>query len=210
MNVSMIGRITSRHLDDDVFAELWTNAIAEGAPVAAHPHLQECAECRLRFASFSSWLDELRTDAVAGFDEAVPAERLVAQQAQILRRLETTERPARVIAFPKKPVATPPPVGVRRWIAGAAAAAFIVGLGLGQLLNLRDLSSGPSTFPADRMVDARGASPDVVPALVTIGNDEADLADLEAASMPRYEALRAYDTFTPRAADFVTSSRAPR
>jgi hypothetical protein len=210
MNVSMIGRITSQHLDDDVFAELWTNAIAEGAPVAAHPHLQECAECRLRFASFSRWLDELRTDAIADVDEAVPAERLAAQQSQILRRLEAAERPARVIAFPKHPVAAPRPLAVRRWIAGAAAAAFIVGLGLGQLLNLRDLSSGPSTFPADRVVDARGTSPDVVPALVTISNDEEDLADLEAASMPRYEALRAYDTFTPRAADFVTSSRAPR
>jgi hypothetical protein len=54
-----------------------------------------------------------------------------------------------------------------------------------------------------------GQTPGVVPALITF-NDEADLADLEAAATPRYEALRAYDTFTPRAADFVTSSRSPR
>jgi hypothetical protein len=42
--------------------------------------------------------------------------------------------------------------------------------------------------------------PAVLPASL---NDEATLADLEAAATPRYEALRAYDTFTPRAADFI-------
>jgi hypothetical protein len=212
MNVSMIGRITSQHLDDDVFAELWTNAMAEDAPVAAHPHLQECAECRLRFASFSSWLQELRADALAEAAGAIPVERLAAQQAQILRRLETAERPARVIAFPKHPVEATRPASGRRWIAGAAAAAFIAGLGLGQMLNLRELSSAPSTFPADRIADARGASPrvpEVVPARATLTDDEY-LAELEEASTPRYEALRAYDAFTPRAADFVTSSSSPR
>lgn len=211
MNVSIIGRLTSPHLDDDVFAELWTNACAEGAPVASHPHLRECAVCRLRFASFSSWLAELRHDAVLEADEAIPAERLAAQQAQIVRRLEAAERPARVIAFPKHPVATPRPPSVGRWIAVAAAASFVIGIGLGQLLDLRHLSSEPSTFPADRMAESRatGQTPGVVPARITF-NEEADLADLEAAATPRYEALRAYDTFTPRAADFVTSSRSPR
>ena len=33
-------------------------------------------------------------------DEGFPAERLAAQHAQIFRRLEAAERPARVIAFP--------------------------------------------------------------------------------------------------------------
>jgi hypothetical protein len=211
MNVSMIGRFTSQHLDDDVFAELWTNAIAEGASVAVHPHLQECAECRLRFTSFSSWLQELRADGIADAEEALPAERLAAQQAQILRRLEAAERPARVIVFPKHRVEPPRPASVRRWIATAAAAAFIAGLGLGQMLNLRPLSSEPSTFPADRAVEARHVpeAPGAAMALAAF-NDEADLAELEAASIPRYEALRAYDTFTPRAADFITSSRLPR
>ena len=37
------------HLDDAAFAELWTNALADGTTIADQPHLQECAECRLRF-----------------------------------------------------------------------------------------------------------------------------------------------------------------
>lgn len=207
----MIGRMTSQHLDEATFAELWTNATAEGEPVAAHPHLQACAECRLRFASFSRWLQDLRVDALTEAEEAIPAERLAAQQAQILRRLEAAERPARVIAFPKHPVEPRRPVSARRWIAGAAAAGLLAGLGLGQMLDLRPVSSEPSLFSADRMADSRGASDggSIVPALATI-TDEDHLAELEAASIPRYEALRAYDTFTPRAADFVTSSRAPR
>lgn len=213
MNVSIIGRMPSQHLDDDVFAELWTNATAEGAPVAPHPHLRECAECRLRFASFTSWLEELRTDAVAEANGAIRPERLTAQQAQIFRRLEAAERPGRVIAFPKHPVESHRPMSASRWIAGAAAASFIAGIGLGQLLSFRPMSAVPSTFPADRVVQSGGAA--VVPASLSRNslnslNEEADLAELEEASIPRYEALRAYDTFTPRAADFVTSSRSPR
>lgn len=209
MNVTMIGRL-SGHLDDDAFAELWANAMAEGAPVAGHPHLQECAECRLRLAAFSSWLDDLRVGARTDAEGALPADRLAAQQAQILRRLEAAERPARVIAFPKHPVDGPRPVSIRGWIAGAAAAAFIAGLGLGQLLNVRQLSSEPSTFPADRMVDVRDTATEPrTPTLVSITDDDY-LAEFEDASTPRYEALRAYDTYTPRAADFVTSSRIPR
>ena len=208
MNVSIIGRLTSRHLDDVVFAELWTNAIAEGAP-PAHPHLRGCAECRLRFASFSSWLQELRVGAVAEAEAMLPAERLAAQQAQILRRLEAAERPARVIAFPKVAVEPQRPLSGRRWIAGAAAAGLIVGLGLGQWLDLRHLSSPPSNFPADRTAESRlsgaPAAPAAVPALASF-NEEAELEEFEALSTPRYEALRAYETFTPRAADFVTSS----
>ena len=208
MNVTMIGHLSSQHLDDATFAELWTNALAEGAPVASHPHLDACAECRLRSASFASWMQTLRTDALMEAEQTIPAERLVAQQAQIFRRLEAAERPARVIAFPKQPVETVRPFAVRRWIAGAAAAGLIAGVGLGQLLDLRPLKSESATFPADRMAQSR-VGPNgqaIVPASLPF-TDEADLAELEAASTPRYDALRAYESFTPRAADFVTTSR---
>ena len=212
MNVSIIGRLTSQHLDDEVFAELWTNATAEGTPVA-HPHLRACADCRVRFASFSRWLEELRAEALAAADAAIPVERLAAQQAQILRRLEAAERPARVIAFPKVPVEPQRPMSLRRWVAGAAAAGLLVGMGFGQWLDLRHRSFGPSVFPGDRIADARTSAPapapSIIPAVATFSEDE-DLEELEALSTPRYEALRAYETFTPRAADFVTSSRSTR
>lgn len=201
MNVSIIGRMTTEHLDDEMFAELWTNAAAEGQTVA-DPHLKGCAECRLRFASFTSWLEELRIDAIAEAEQAIPAERLAAQRSQILRRIEAGERPARVIAFPKSPVETRATVPLPRWMMGVAAACFIAGLGLGQMLDLgQRFLDGPAGPP--RVAAAPTA---VVPAVATL-DDEGDLEELEAASMPRYETLRAYDSFTPRAADFIQSAR---
>jgi len=194
------------HLDDAAFAELWTNALADGTAPAAHAHLQDCPECRLRFTSFSNWMDELRLDALGEAGEAMSAERLAAQQAQIFRRLEAAERPARVIAFPHPPAGVLRPSPVRRWIAAAAAAGLIIGIGLGQMLDLRILSPGPSTFPADRVVGtaqrASSGVPAAVPALALF-NEEDSLVELEEAATPHYEALRAYDTFTPRAADAI-------
>ena len=199
-------RRTAGHLDDAAFAELWTNALADGTGPAADLHLQACAECRLRFTSFSHWMDGLRVDALAEADEAISIERLAAQQAQIFRRLEAAERPARVIAFPKVAAGAMRPSPVRRWVAAALAAGLIIGVGLGQMLNLPNLSSGPSNFPADRVANEtpRQApnTPAAVPALALF-SEEAALVELEEAATPHYEALRAYDTFTPRAADFI-------
>lgn len=195
------------HLDEAAFAELWTNALADGRETAEHPHLQACAECRLRFASFSRWLEDVRLDAVSEADEQITADRLAAQQAQIFRRLEAAERPARVIAFPRASETASRTSPVRRWIAVAAAASFIAGIALGQVLNVRSWSLAPSAVEVRRSAEppagtpaGRGAA--AVPAVATL-NDEATLAELEDAATPRYEALRAYDTFTPRAADFV-------
>jgi hypothetical protein len=190
------------HLDDAAFAELWTNALADGTQPAEHPHFQQCAECRIRFTSFSHWLEEVRDDAVGEAQEVVTPERLAAQQAQIFRRLEASVRPARVIAFPNAPAPTRP-TPIHRWVAAAAAAGLLMGVGLGQLLDLRP-TPAPTSFPTERVTasmprgnPARGA---VVPASF---NEAASLEELEAAASPDYEALRAYETFTPRAADFI-------
>lgn len=201
--MSILTRLTSQHLDDAALAEIWTNAAADGSR-PTHPHLDACAECRIRFASFTAWLDDIRTDALAEADDAFPPERLAAQQAAVLRRLEAADRPSRVIAFPRAAVAATPPSAMRRWIAAAAAAGLITGLGLGQLMQFGPRPGGPSVFPADRTTAdaARAGTPGIVPAGLTD-----DMFDLEEASTPHYEALRAYDTFTPRAADFLQTSR---
>ena len=198
--MSIIRRMTS-HLDDAAFAELWTNALAESQEPAAHPHLQTCAECRVRYASFSQWMTDIRGDAVAEADEELSAERLAAQQAQIFRRLEAAERPARVIAFPKHSEGTLRRTPAHRWIAAGAAAGLIAGLGLGQILDLRHRTPAAPPIHVERTAEPTPPRPDVVPAMAV--NEEAAFAELEAAATPRYEALRAYDTFTPRAADFV-------
>jgi hypothetical protein len=133
---------------------------------------------------------------------------LAAPQAQIFRRLEAAERPARVIPFPAGPAGGTRPSPVRRGIAAAAAASFVAGVGLGAMLDLRHWSSAPAPFPSEQIAGNtnRGAGPMAVPAVATL-NDETTLLELEEAATPRYEVLRAYDTFTPRAADFVQPPR---
>lgn len=208
--MSILDRLNGRHLDDAALAAIWTRtAAASGAAsgswdATGDAHLAACAECRVRFDAFASWMDEVRSEARLEADEAFPAERLAAQQALIFRRLEASERPARVIAFPKYPVGgAERSAPVWRWITAAAAAGLIVGVGLGQLMDLRRFGGDQRFFPADRAVQQTRA---VVPASASV-SEETLLLELEAAATPQYEALRAYDTLTPRAADFLQSSR---
>ena len=201
--MSILNRLTSRHLDDAALAELWTTADGSRADVS-HPHLERCADCRVRYTAFTSWMDDVRVDAVAEADAAFPAERLAAQQAQIFKRLEAAERPARVIVFPKFPVSATSRPSVGRWVATGVAAGLFVGIGLGSLMDLRHFGE-PREIPVIRQA-AEAAPRNVTPAAATV-NDDTLLQELEAAAAPQYDALRAFDTFTPRAADFVTSSR---
>ncbi len=204
--MSILNRLTSRHLDDAALAELWT--AADGSPDGlTHPHLERCPECRVRLTAFETWMDDIRGDALAEAEGAFPTERLAAQQAQIFKRLEAAERPARVIVFPKFPVnAVTRPSPVTRWVATGVAAGFIIGIGLGNLMDLRHMGATPEPRTAVRQQAADSAGRGVIPASATV-SDEALLQELEAMAAPQYDALRAFDTFTPRAADFVTSSR---
>ncbi|HXT30600.1 MAG TPA: hypothetical protein VN716_15005, partial [Vicinamibacterales bacterium] len=132
--MSLLDRLARGHLTDRQFAELWATSQSTGV---TDPHLDACADCRRRFEAFDRWVngigDELRTEA----DDAFPAERLTVQQAQIARRLETLERPARVLAFPKAARAVISGNShVRRWVTVAAAAGLIAGVGLGQVFQL--------------------------------------------------------------------------
>jgi hypothetical protein len=207
--VSILRRLNG-HLDDAALAELWTNALADGSSPAGHAHLKTCVECRLRFTSFSNWMDDVRSDALGEADEVLTPDRLAAQQAQIFRRLEAAERPARVIAFPKLPMVSLRPSPVRRWIAASAAAGLIAGIGLGQIFDLRDLTRRPSSFPVERIASAAPGgnnSPTVAIPVVALLSEETTLAELEEAATPHYEALQAYDTYTPRAADFINQPR---
>jgi hypothetical protein len=192
-------------VDDAALAAIWTDRSLSGVP-ASHPHLQTCAACRSRFLAFSGWLEDLRSEATAEADEAFPAERLAAQHAQIFRRLEAAERPARVIAFPKfsRPLASPSS-SASRWVAAAAAAGLIVGVGVGQLTDLRSSLTRRAPAAETRLVDARRAAdrPEagIVTASTTVG-DEKLLSDVDATlSRPAVPELRALDEFTPRAGE---------
>ena len=205
--MSILNRLTGRHLDDATLAELWTASAGGSRDVITDSHLQQCAECRVRFSAFASWMDGIRDDAVSEADAAFTSERLAAQQAQIFKRLEAAERPARVIAFPRFSGAQmmTRQSTVHRWILASAAAGLMVGIGLGQLMDLRHPGgAGDSRIsaPASDSV-ARGTTK---PATAPV-SAEALFQELDAAATPQYDALRPFDTFTPRAADFITSSR---
>jgi hypothetical protein len=195
--VSLLERLGRGHLSDQQFARLW----ADGA---RHPHLDACAGCRGRFAAFDAWLqgvgETLRTEA----DEAFPADRLAAQQAQIARRLETLERPARVIAFPKAARAVISGHShVRRWVTVAAAASLIAGFGLGQVVPLRTVlktqqaAAPKKDFNAPKTVII---AKELTPSSTSLNDDEL-LSD--AFVTPKVKNLSALDDMTPHARDYI-------
>jgi hypothetical protein len=208
--VSLLSRsAASRHLSDDQFADLWSAAAASGQPVS-DAHLSGCAQCRARYANFTAWLDRLHDDAVAEADEVFPPERLAVQQAQVMRRLEALERPARVIAFPRfaRPV-TSTQGQVQRWVAAAAAAGLVIGLAAGQFFDIRHALSPISTQPATQT--ARLATPplsraSVVPVSTSSVSDETLFFGGDPTqTTERLSMLQSIDDITPRARDLEQS-----
>jgi len=203
--VSILNRLRlSAHLNDDALVAIWTDGSVIGAQMS-HPHLESCATCRGRFADLSTWLEIARIDARAEADENFSSERLASQHALIFRRLEAAERPARVIAFPRftQPL-TSRTSNASRWIAAAAAAGLIVGVGVGQLMDLRHSLTVPpaavSTGRGDNPAGPLGRDPRVQ--TVNATRDEAFLSALDASlSRAAVPELRALDAFTPRAGD---------
>ena len=203
---------SGRHPDDRAIAELWSarstgsgeESLWQGAlPIDAH--VRACGRCRGRYEALAEWLDDSRAEAIREADEVFTAERLVAQHAQILRRLEALDRPARVIAFPRF---SQPTVSVRRgpqrWIAAAAAAGLIVGLGAGELRNFQRSMrrSPPAGYVSgqNRVPGSHTAPGALQPAVLT--SDDALLYEAEDASTSsRVEALHALDALTPLVRD---------
>ena len=163
------------HLDDDDCADVWSARHADGTAESDRPaerHLRTCGECRERYGAFAAWLETLRTGAHAEADEIFSRDRLVTQQTQILRRLESLEHPARIIAFPRftRPISVQPG-GRRRWIAAAAMVGLITGVGLGQLFEIsrhgrqaepfaQTRPAAPLTEPAPRTAQPASADSD--------------------------------------------------
>jgi hypothetical protein len=204
--VSLLSRRSNRHLDDGAFAEIWSGTATSGAP-ADHPHLNACAQCRAGYAAFTAWLENLKDDAHADADEVFPAERLAAQQAQVMRRIEASERPARVIAFPKfaRPV-TSTQGHAQRWVAAAAAAGLVIGLAAGQFVDIRDvLRGGRRATPVQVSRATTPAQAAQAPAAITPVSGTAVLDETIFFGDPipnaRVNALLPMDDITPRARD---------
>lgn len=198
--MSLLERLGRGHLSDVQLAKYWTELQAKGS---VDPHLAACEACRARYAEFERWVtglgDELRSDA----DEAFTADRLAIQQAQIARRLETLERPARVIAFPKAARAVISGHShVRRWVTVAAAAGLLAGVGLDQVVSLRHaLSERRGTEERVFTSPAATARASQIHPASTSQNDDELLSD--AFARPRVSTLSALDDMTPHVRDIV-------
>ena len=103
---------------------------------SAQTHLERCDRCAARLDELRDIMSTEREDAIAAADAAFPESRLRAQRTSILARLEQARAGSRVLHFPTFP-ATRSWMARRdrpamRWLAGAAAAGLLVGLGAGQ------------------------------------------------------------------------------
>ena len=159
-------------------------------------HLDRCDICAERAIEVGRWLDEMRAIGDADVDAVFPAERLAAQQAQIMRRLEQIDQPARVIAFPKHMRLDATADQGRRvapgWVAVAAAAGVLLGA-VGTQVGSHLLGSRP--VPAALTAQAApaqttGLDPDRVA--------EIDAADQEVMDRAHVNSLDAIETLTPR------------
>lgn len=197
------------HLDDDDCADVWSARVTLGTAESDRPaesHLRSCGECRDRYSAFASWLDSTREDAHAEADEAFTRDRLATQQAQIFRRLESLEHPARIIAFPRfaRPVSVQP-VGRRSWIAAAATVGLITGVGLGQMLDFSGQSARREQFAESRpMAPPAEAAPRPTLQPISSVSDENYLYEPEVTSSQARvpDSLQYLNAITPGARDY--------
>jgi hypothetical protein len=201
--VSLLERLGRGHLDDRQFARLWTTG-------GGHPHLEGCATCRARFEEFDRWVMGLGSDIRADADRTMTSERLSAQQAQIARRLEALEKPARVLAFPKAARAVISGNShARRWVTVAAAAGLIAGIGLGQMVDLhRGVETASRPAIASHIVATDTTARRDVGRSATASVADVDmLLNPDSWTQPHVNALGALEDLTPHARELTDRPR---
>jgi hypothetical protein len=192
--------VSDDHLIDVCLAIDDLDPASRSGWTADRPEWTSCAQCRSRHAALADMLTDVRTAATLEADAAFPADRLARQRSRIMQRLETEGRPGRVITFPAG--AHPQELSLRRtrpasrWIAAAAAAAFVVGLLAGHLVHSLPAASAP-------LVQSRAASvPSPSRPFLAVVSDDEFLGQVElAAGRTSPAPLRALDALTPRAWD---------
>jgi hypothetical protein len=172
---------------------------------SAQAHLERCDVCAARLDELRDIMSTEREDAQALADAAFPESRLRAQRASILARLEQATAGSRVLHFPTFPATrswmTQRNRPAMRWLAGAAAAGLLVGLGAGQAVftghQLRFHSTAtPSTSANRAPASWRTAGTADAPHIERLapGSEEAFLSDMELVlNKRRNAALRALD-----------------
>jgi hypothetical protein len=170
-------------------------------------HLDRCDLCADRAAEMGRWLDEVKAVADAEVDAAFPAERLAAQHAQIMRRLEQADEPARVLEFPRQSARIAREPHGRRvapaWVGVAAAAGLVVGMISGQMTARHEQ---PAAAPAEASTAAIEVAPAAAVPATTAATpashagarpDGPSLLDMDLEGYTP-DTLRVFDEATPR------------
>jgi hypothetical protein len=189
-------------------------ALTEAVLTGDRPqHLDRCERCGHRAVYLSRWLDEIKGLETEVVEAAFPVERLAAQQAQIMRRLEQADEPARVLEFPRHYDLATRDSRARRvapaWVGVAAAAGLAVGVVTGQISARHETvavqatgAQAAPTVPAAAVAPGRASEATVVKATApatsgTSGVDDASLLELDLEAFTP-ETLRVFDEATPR------------
>ena len=202
--------LRQHHVPPERLAALALVATRETADQEDHDalaHAATCCDCGWRLAGRAADLDQLRSHARHEADRLFDEAALDAQRGRIRARIAALTHSGRVIRFPERQPLVPLHVGGvdRRWLAAAAAAAFIIGLTTGQLLHV-----GPEETEAYGVSAVLERVGRVRPAndVVRFVNAEAPLTDEEllneidaAIQLRRAAELRALDALTPTLAE---------
>jgi len=198
-----------QHLDDTVLirrylADRGLTAL-DASDEAPLRHLAHCPACESRYQAVRSAFDETREAALASADTACSADRMERQRERILRRVDAMQSGPKVLPFPaagQPGHAAPQPRVFRRWVAAAAVAGLLVGLGAGRVVFNGDIA-GTTTDTGQKITKA--AAPGPAPQTPTLRalhvesglTDDQFLSEIEmATAAPRTRELRAIYAFT--------------
>jgi hypothetical protein len=208
----------SAHLKDDHLFECYL-AGCTGAQLdpRSADHLSSCTECSARYADLRVFMERLRDDADAETEAEFPAERLVVQHQQILRRIEQVNRLARVITFPGRELASDAHPGSRltpRWVAAAAAAGLFIGVAVGGYLTPARLyrsaqvqATAPPAMAVQRQTPSSAVLVSGTPSPDS-SDDDTFLMELELAlARPHTLELQPFDAMTPHIQDVDNRTR---
>jgi hypothetical protein len=180
-----------QHLDDNVLIRRYLAerglAALDAGDEGPLRHLAHCHPCEARYQALRVAFDETREAAVAD---------------RILRRIDALHAGPRVLPFPaavQSGQAGHQPRVFRRWVAAAAVAGLLVGLGAGRMVFYHDTSTTADAGEQQTSAPASGRQAPVMQALHVepAADDEEFLSEIElATAAPRTQELRAIYAFT--------------
>jgi hypothetical protein len=185
-----------RHLDDNLLIRRYLAdrglAALDAHDEAPMRHLAHCAACEARYQALRTGFEDTREAAASDADAACAEDRLALQTGP-----KVLPFPA---AAPHGHGAAQPRV-IRRWVAAAAVAGLLVGLGAGRLV-FRSGDAGSAAGTARRDVASTASPVRQAPTIRALHvepgvTDDQFLSEIElATAAPRTRELRAIYAFT--------------